>query len=291
MGTILRDTLQQAVEHGQHESQEIGLDASWQQKENKPSSEHASTTSEELPVRKMLPTVLSQLDFSHALNTHEYEKELNHWQTELHLLHLEAQEQNIATVVVFEGPDAAGKGGAIRRITSAFEARNYQVHGVAQPTDEEMDQHYLWRFWRHIPRDGHVAIFDRSWYGRVLVERVENLASDEEWRRAYAEINDFENQLIEHGSILIKYWIHITPDEQLRRFKVRESTPHKKWKLTDDDWRNRARWHDYEVAVNDIVQYTSTRAAAWTLIEGNDKRYARIKVLKTLCGRLSEQLS
>jgi polyphosphate kinase 2 (PPK2 family) len=201
------------------------------------------------------------------------------------VLHLQARRQGVATLLIFEGPDAAGKGGAIRRINAALEARNYQVHGVAKPTDEELAQPYLWRFWRNIPRDGYLAIFDRSWYGRVLVERVEGLASEDEWRRAYSEINDFEHQLIEHGIILIKYWIHITKDEQLTRFKLRKRTPHKRWKLTDEDWRNREKWEEYELAVHDMVQYTSTDRAPWTLVEGNDKRYARIKVLQTLRDR------
>ncbi len=229
--------------------------------------------------------VLTQLDMTQSASKEAYFEELRNLQAELHLLHLKARHRGVATLLVFEGPDAAGKGGAIRRVNAALEARNYQVHGVAQPTDEELAQHYLWRFWRNIPRDGYMAIYDRSWYGRVLVERVEGLAGEEEWRRAYAEINDFEGQLIEHGIILIKYWIHITKDEQLKRFKHRKRTPHKRWKLTDDDWRNRKRWEQYELSVHDMVQYTSTEKTPWTLVEGNDKRYARIKVLDTLRDR------
>ena len=285
--TILRDTLQQSVQCADASRANTSPPRTNGER-GKPAK---SAPAEESRPQQKLPTVLSRLDPSLKLEKVSYERELTRLQAELHRLHLKAELQNVATLLVFEGPDAAGKGGAIRRITSALEARNYQVHGVVQPTDEEVAQHYLWRFWRHIPRDGHIAIFDRSWYGRVLVERVENLASDEEWRRAYAEINDFENQQIEHGSILMKFWIHITRDEQLRRFKAREATPHKRWKLTSEDWRNRDRSHDYEVAVNDIVQYTSTKSAPWTLVEGNDKRFARIKVLKSLCDRLTARLA
>jgi polyphosphate:AMP phosphotransferase len=236
------------------------------------------------------PTVLSTLDMSRTLSKQDYQAQLGELQARLHSLHLVARKQGKATVMLFEGPDAAGKGGAIRRIGAAMEARNYQVHGVAKPTDEEVAQHYLWRFWRQLPRDGHMAIFDRSWYGRVLVERVEGFAGEEEWRRAYAEINDFEHQLIDHGVILLKYWLHITKDEQLKRFKLREETPHKRWKMTDEDWRNRERWEDYELAVHDMVQFTSTHRAPWTLVEGNDKRYARIKVLQTLTDKLAAAL-
>lgn len=290
VGRIVRDTLRRFIDRPPNGPAPQEANEPRKTKKKKPRRAEATENSELSKPPSGLPTVLSRLDTSLSLAKDEYQIELKRLQADLHLLHLAAQQQNIATVLVFEGPDAAGKGGAIRRITAAFEARYYQVHGVAEPTDEEVAQHYLWRFWRHIPRNGHVGIFDRSWYGRVLVERVENLARADEWRRAYAEINDFENQLIEHGSILIKYWIHITPEEQLRRFKERENTPHKKWKLTDDDWRNRDRWQEYENAVNDVVQYTSTRAAPWTLIEGNDKRFARIKILKTLCERLSARL-
>ena len=190
--------------------------------------------------------------------------------------------------MVFEGSDAAGKGGAVRRCTRALDARRYEVIPFAAPTDEERAHHYLWRFWRHLGRTGRVTIFDRSWYGRVLVERVEGFASQDEWMRAYAEINDFEAQLVEHGIVLLKYWLHITPEEQLTRFKSREETPYKRWKLTDEDWRNREKWPLYESAVNDMVERTSTRVAPWTLVEGNDKLFARLKVIKTLVERLEK---
>ena len=164
--------------------------------------------------------------------------------------------------MVFEGQDAAGKGGAIRRVTGALDARSYQVIPIAAPTDEERAQHYLWRFWRHLSRAGKVTIFDRSWYGRVLVERVEGFAAEEEWRRAYSEINEFEEQLVDRGIVVIKYWVHITEDEQLRRFKEREKAQYKRWKLTDEDWRNRAKWPAYEQAVNEMVERTEHSVGA-----------------------------
>jgi polyphosphate:AMP phosphotransferase len=232
-------------------------------------------------------TVLSGLDMSKRLTKEAYEKQLPLLQAELHHLHLRAKDRGIASVLVFEGPDGAGKGGAIRRVCTALSPRHYQVHGVAKPTEEEAAQHYLWRFWRKVPQDGRIAIFDRSWYGRVLVERVEGFAREDEWRRAYAEINDFEQQLVEHGIVLLKFWLHITKEEQFQRFRHREKTPHKRWKLTEEDWRNRRKWSEYERAVNDMVQYTSTPAARWVLVEGNDKRHSRIAVLRHYCERLA----
>jgi len=236
-------------------------------------------------------TVLNSLDMGQTLDKKEYQQQLREYQARLNLLSRKALKKKVSTILVLEGPDAAGKGGAVRRITAALDARNYQVIPIAAPTDEETARHYLWRFWRHLSRAGRVTIFDRSWYGRVLVERVENLASEEEWKRAYAEINDFEQQLIEHGIVLLKYWLHITSDEQLGRFKAREETPHKRWKLTEEDWRNREKWVDYERAVNDMVQHTSTLNAPWTLVEGNDKRFARVKVIRTLCEQLEKALN
>ena len=235
-------------------------------------------------------TVLSRLDMGKRLGKADYDSELQQQQSALRLLHREARARGISTVIVFEGPDSAGKGGIIRRVNASVEARNYQVHGTAAPTDEERAQHYLWRFWRQLSRAGRITVFDRSWYGRVLVERVEGFATGDEWRRAYAEINDFESQFVAHGIVLLKFWIHISKDEQLERFRQREKIPHKSWKLTPDDWRNRERWEDYEQAVHDMVQYTSTHVAPWVLVEGNDKRYARVKVLRIICERLTEAL-
>ncbi len=235
-------------------------------------------------------TVLSHLDMSKRLEKRPFERELLKYQGELNLLQRRASRAAVSTILVFEGVDAAGKGGAIRRITAALDARDCQVIPIAAPTDEELAHHYLWRFWRHLPRAGRVTIFDRSWYGRVLVERVERLATRDEWRRAYAEINQFEDQLIDRGIVLVKYWIHITKDEQLRRFKDREGSDVKSWKITADDWRNRAKWDAYEQAVNDMIERTSTRQAPWTLVEGNDKYYARIRILQTACNRLRQSL-
>jgi polyphosphate:AMP phosphotransferase len=235
-------------------------------------------------------TILGTLDMSRSMKKTDYQQELKKYQAELSVLCRQALEQKISTVVLFEGPDAAGKGGAIRRITAPMQASNYRVIPIAAPTDEEAARHYLWRFWRQLPLAGRVQIFDRSWYGRELVERVEGFACEEEWKRAFAEINDFEDQLIDHGIVLVKFWIQISKEEQYARFKAREETPHKRWKLTEEDWRNRERWEDYELAVNDIIQHTSTVVAPWTLVEGDDKRYARIKVIRTLCQRLQEVL-
>lgn len=258
-------------------------------KKNRPASAPARPDDDAYETAKSI-TVLTGLDMSQKLEKEAYKERLLDLQARLHRLHLIAKAKNRSSVLLFEGPDAAGKGGAIRRINEALDARNYQVHGIAAPTDEDLARHYLWRFWRRIPRDGHVTIFDRTWYGRVLVERVEGFASEDEWRRAYAEINEFEDQLIEHGTVLMKYWIHITKEEQLARFKLREKTPYKRWKLTEEDWRNRDKWGQYEQAVNDLVQYTGTSAAPWTLVEGNNKRFARVKVVETYCRKLAEAL-
>jgi polyphosphate kinase 2 (PPK2 family) len=183
---------------------------------------------------------------------------------------------------VFEGWDAAGKGGVIRRLTAAMDPENYNLFPVAAPTEEEKAHPYLWRFWRRLPRAGKVAIFDRSWYGRVLVERVEGFADQSEWQRAYYEINDFEEQLYEHGILLLKFWLHIDPDEQLRRFQARETTPYKKYKMSEEDYRNRDQWLAYEHAVHDMVAQTSTACAPWHLVASQNKRWARVEVLKSI---------
>ncbi len=195
-----------------------------------------------------------------------------------------------SVVLVFEGSDAAGKGGAIRRITGALDARLYRVVPIAAPTEEERAQPYLWRFWRHLPRRGRFAIFDRSWYGRVLVERVEGFCTESAFMRAYGEINDFEEQLVGHDVIVVKFWLQISKDEQMRRFKEREDTGFKRFKITAEDWRNREKWDHYERAVCDMVDRTSTEIAPWTLVEANDKRYARVKILRTIVDRLESGL-
>ncbi len=236
------------------------------------------------------PNILDSLDLSLSLDKKAYNEQLNHYQGKLNKLARQAHEKQISSVLVFEGWDAGGKGGAIRRLTHALDARNYQVISVAAPTDEERMQHYLWRFWRHMPRAGRVTIYDRSWYGRVLVERAEGFATEEEWTRAYPEIRNFEESLTHHGVAILKFWLHIDPDEQLRRFKEREQISYKQHKITDEDYRNRDKWDAYSLAVNDMVARTSTQAAPWVLVEGNDKRYARIKILKAYCEKLESML-
>jgi len=236
------------------------------------------------------PTVLDSVDLSLMLDRDDYKLSLAKYQSRLQDLAWQAYRQKRSVVAVFEGWDAAGKGSAIRRVTRAIDPRLYRLIQFSAPTDEEQAHHYLWRFWRQLQRDGRSTFFDRSWYGRVLVERVEQFATEDEWQRAYSEINQFEQQLVEHGSIVLKFWIHIGKDEQLRRFKARELEAHKRYKITDDDWRNREKWHDYEVAVDQMVSHTSTRHAPWTLISGNDKPYARIQILKTFCKSMKRAL-
>ncbi len=257
-----------------------------------PSSPRTAQAPRAAAKRARLPgaTVLSRLDMSKRLDKRAFERDLLKYQGLLNGLQRRAARRSVSTILVMEGLDAAGKGGAIRRVTAALDARDYQVIPVGAPTDEERAHHYLWRFWRYLPRDGRVTIFDRSWYGRVLVERVEAFATPDEWLRAYAEIDQFEDQLVDHGIVLLKYWIHITKDEQLRRFKARQQSRFKNWKLSDEDWRNRRNWAAYEQAVNDMIERTSTRHAPWTLVEGNDKYYARIAVLRTACERLRRAL-
>jgi len=234
--------------------------------------------------------ILKTLDLTHKIDKNEFEKELEKYQGKLALLTRTKPFKKCSVIVVFEGNDAAGKGGAIRRVTSALDARDYTIIPVAAPTEEERAQPYLWRFWRHIPRRGRVTIFDRSWYGRVLVERVEKFCSEADWMRAYSEINDFEAQLARHNIIVVKFWLSIGKEEQLKRFKQREAVPYKNFKITADDWRNREKWDEYEQAVSDMVDRTSTEIAPWTLVEANDKNFARIKILKTLCERIEPML-
>ena len=234
--------------------------------------------------------VLSELDLTLTLADKPYKDALAKWQGRLSELVRDARFKNRALVCAFEGADAAGKGGAIRRIAAALDARQYQVTPVAAPTDEEKAQPHLWRFWRNLPRHGHVAIFDRTWYGRVLVERVEGFCSEADWLRGYSEINDFEHELIEAGVIVVKFWLQISQAEQLKRFKEREQVAFKRFKITQEDWRNREKWHDYQQAICDMVERTSTGEAPWTLVEANDKNYARVKILRTLCERLEAAL-
>jgi polyphosphate:AMP phosphotransferase len=234
--------------------------------------------------------LIKGLDLRKTLSKLKFEESLEKYQGKLAMLTRHPKFKKLSVLAVFEGNDAAGKGGAIRRITGALDARFYTTIPIAAPTEEERAQPYLWRFWRHLPRRGRVTIFDRSWYGRVLVERVEGFCSEADWARAYSEINEFESQLARHHIVVAKFWLAISKEEQLARFKAREEIGFKRFKITEEDWRNRNKWEDYEHAVCDMVDRTSTDNAPWTLVEANDKRYARIKVLKTLCKQIETAL-
>ncbi len=234
--------------------------------------------------------VISGLDLTKKLAKKEYEAQLAKWQGRLSELVRDPRFRQRSLICVFEGADAAGKGGAIRRIAAAMDARDYQIVPTAAPTEEERAQPYLWRFWRHIPRTGRATIFDRSWYGRVLVERVEGFCAEADWLRAYSEINDFEHEQVQAGAVVVKFWLQISKEEQLRRFKEREKIEFKRFKITDEDWRNREKWDAYHRAVCDMVDRTSTGMAPWTLVEANDKNHARVKILRTLCERLAAAL-
>lgn len=235
-------------------------------------------------------TVLNRVDLSARLSRPAYAQRLQAAQKRLNALVWKARAQQRSVVVMFEGWDAAGKGGAIRRITQALDARLFRVIPVAAPSDEERAQHHLWRFWRHLPRAGYLTIYDRSWYGRVLVERVEGFAGADEWGRAYREINEFERQLTDHGTALAKFWLHISPEEQLRRFEERARIEHKRHKITEEDWRNRDKWPLYEAAVDEMVARCSTAHAPWTLVAAECKLHARVTVVETLADRLERVL-
>ena len=260
--------------------QRLEMDHSWQ-----PRSDAAPITP---PLDNKL--LLESLQLDQPLSKSDYQQQLEMLQGRLNKLTRHPKFGEHSLVLVFEGNDAAGKGGAIRRITQALDARRYRVVPIAAPTDEERAQPWLWRFWRHVPGKGKVTIFDRSWYGRVLVERVEGFAATADWMRGYYEINDFEHQLHENGAIVLKFWLAISAEEQLKRFKSREETGFKRFKITEEDWRNRDRWDAYKLAVCDMVDRTSTTAVPWTLVPANNKYYARIKVLTTLCEALEARL-
>ena len=233
---------------------------------------------------------LSRLDLSLKLDKAKYDKALEKWQRRLALACRHHRFRRHDVICVFEGMDAAGKGSAIRRLTAAVDARLYHTIPIAAPSDEERAQPYLWRFWRHIPRKGRITIYDRSWYGRVLVERIEKFAAEADWMRAYAEINDFERELASNGGIVAKFWLQISKEEQLRRFQEREKTRFKRFKITPEDWRNRDKWADYQLAAADMIERTSTGYAPWTLVEANDKLFARVRVIEAVCDRLEERL-
>ncbi|TSA16160.1 MAG: polyphosphate:AMP phosphotransferase [Betaproteobacteria bacterium] len=235
--------------------------------------------------------LLRDLDMTQQIAKQKYETQLEKWQGRLNLLSREKKYfKKHSLILLFEGSDAAGKGGAIRRITAAIDARHFQVVPVAAPTEEERAQPYLWRFWRHAPRRGRITIFDRSWYGRVLVERVEGFCGVADWMRAYGEINDFEEQMARSGAIVCKFWLQISAEEQLKRFTLRQKTSFKRFKITDEDWRNRKKWNEYEQAVCDMIDRTSTDIAPWTVVEAEDKYFARVKILKTIVERMERNL-
>lgn len=256
----------------------------------KVSHEKQAPPKEEIEIIEKDISLLKSLDLDKKLGKSRYNRQLEKYQGKLNRLAREARIKNISSTLVFEGWDAGGKGGAIRRITHALDARQYRVIPIAAPTDEEKAHHYLWRFWRHVPKAGQITIYDRSWYGRILVERVEGFASKDEWFRSYKEINDFEEELSDANVLITKFWLHISKEEQERRFKEREQVSYKKYKITEEDYRNREMWDLYEAAVDDMVTRTSTEYAPWHLIEANDKRYARIQVLKIYCDSLEKQL-
>ncbi|MBR1862603.1 MAG: polyphosphate:AMP phosphotransferase [Ruminococcus sp.] len=233
---------------------------------------------------------LADVDMDKQLTDEEYGKKLEKYQNRLFELQNICYQKKIPVIVAYEGWDAGGKGGNIKRVASALDPRGYEVKPIAAPEPSELARHYLWRFWNRLENDGHFTIFDRTWYGRVMVEPIEKITP--QWRAdmAYQEINEFEEQLTEWGAVICKFWINIDKDEQYRRFKERENTPSKQWKITDEDWRNREKWDEYERAVDRMVELTSTEFAPWTIVEGNDKKYARVKALKTICKMIEERL-
>ena len=236
--------------------------------------------------------MLRTLDLDKQIPKKEYERDLLRYQLQLRDLAYQLYLRKRSLIVLYEGWDAAGKGGNIRRVTEKLDPRGYEVFPIAAPEGEDKTHHYLWRFWRRLepPDEKQVLIFDRSWYGRVLVERVEGFATETAWKRAYREINEFESQLVDAGATMVKFWLQLSQEEQLRRFEQRQDTDYKRWKLTDEDWRNREKWSLYEAAVEDMLLKTSTAAAPWTVVEANYKWYARVKCLKTLVESASRSL-
>ena len=234
---------------------------------------------------------LAEVHLDKRMEEADYKAELKKAQKTLAKLHNKLYLSKRPLIIAYEGWYAAGKGGNIRRVAAALDPRGYEVIPVAAPDKTELAHHYLWRFWKNLPRTGHVAIFDRTWYGRVLVERIEGFCREDDWKRAYQEINEFEKELHDWGAILVKFWLHVDQDEQLARFMDRQNTPEKRWKITEEDWRNREKWSAYEIAVNDMFQMTSTEFAPWHIIESNDKRYGRIKALKTIIHAVESELA
>ena len=241
-----------------------------------------------LTARRTSP--LDRVDLTLSLRPEDYEAQIETLQDELSDLHFACRARKKSMIILYEGWDTAGKGSNIRRLVRKLDPRAYVVNPVAAPEGVERRQHYLWRFWKSTPEAGHLSIFDRSWYGRVMVERIEGFATPDEWTRAYKEINEFESQLTQFGMPIVKFWIHITKEMQLERLEARKSTPHKNWKVTDEDWRNREKWDDYWLAVSDMIEKTSTLSAPWTIVEGNDKLYARVKALTVVRDEMKKLL-
>jgi polyphosphate:AMP phosphotransferase len=237
-----------------------------------------------------LNSPLDRVDLSLKVSRAEYEEAVPKLQLELRRLEHLIYAERIPVAIVYEGWDAAGKGGNIKRLTHELDPRGFEVISIAAPEGDEKHHHYLWRFWRNVPKAGHITIFDRSWYGRVLVERIEGFASHAEWRRAFREINEFEDELTSYGAVLVKFWVHLSQEEQLKRFELRQEIPYKQWKLTEEDWRNRKKWQDYYLAASDMIEKTSTLQAPWTMLEGNDKRHARLKALRTVNAAIAHAL-
>ncbi len=235
-------------------------------------------------------SVLDSVDLTKSIEKDEYSGRLKKLQKKLFLLEHELYEKRISLIIAYEGWDAAGKGGNIRRVVENLDPRGYEVIPVSAPNDIEKSHHYLWRFWNSFPKDGHITIFDRTWYGRVLVERVENFCSEGEWKRAYREINEMERHLTSHRVILVKFWLEIDREEQLRRFREREENQNKSWKITEEDWRNREKWEQYRSAVDEMLVRTGTTYAPWTVIESNSKYFARIKALETIVAAVEKRL-
>ena len=257
----------------------------------KAASGHIPARSMALRPSKIRGSMLDKTDLSLTLDRADYEDQLKKLQLRMRDLEHELYTERLPLVILFEGWDAAGKGGNIRRLVNHLDPRGYEVIPILAPNDVEKAHHYLWRFWIHFPKAGHIAVFDRSWYGRVMVERVEKFCAESEWKRAYQEINEMEEQWTNYGAILVKFWLHIDQGAQLARFTDRQNTPHKKWKITDEDWRNREKWNVYKTAVDEMLARTSTVHSPWTIVEATCKLHARIKTIKTVIAAVEKRLS
>ena len=265
---ILSDAIDEALKNGKYNGEEY---------------------KEEFKMQKT--PLLKDVDLSVTISEEEYKKKLDELQTKVAKLHNLVHRNRIPVIVAFEGWDAAGKGGAIRRLAYPLDPRGFDVEPIASPDQYEKARHHLWRFYKRLPKSGHVTIFDRTWYGRVMVERLEGFCTENDWKRAYNEINEFEETLTSEGAVVLKFWVHIDKDTQLARFTDRQNTPEKQWKITDEDWRNRDKWDDYEVAIDEMIQKTSTELAPWHIVESNDKNYARIKVLEIVAEELEKAVN